>query len=204
MTFRYDPVVFDLDGTILDSAPTIVHALKEACARVGVAVPEGADLHSCVGPPFEIALPAALGSGIDVDAVIATYREIYRPLAEERTLPMPGVADVLKDLSKHGVAMAIATYKPRDLAQALLRSTGLGDFFQLCAGRLPPDDRRTKAEILRDVLEELSPHRGTPVYIGDHEEDRRAAATLSIDFIAYGDGLSWADIAPRLRQVTGR
>lgn len=197
----YDPVVFDLDGTILDSGPTIVKALEEACSRIGLVVPEGTDFNLCVGPPLERILPQVLGSEVDIDAVVASYRGIYRPMAEQETVPMPGAVDLLTEFRSEGLKLAIATYKPLDLALTLLESTGIAHLFDLCGGRLAANDRRTKTAILRDVLERLKPHPRRPLYIGDHEEDRRAAEVLSVDFVAYEDDTSWLGIR---RRVFGR
>lgn len=204
MRIAHDPVVFDLDGTLIDSGPTIVRALQQACTSAGATLRDGTDLTVCVGPPLEISLPRLLRAEDDLEAVLRIYREIYPSMAERATLAMPGAVELLKELRTAEVKLAIATYKPVDLAVRLLDSTGLREFFDVCGGRVSVDDRRTKTQILAGVLERLAPHRERPLFVGDHEEDRCAALALSVDFIRYDGDASWDAVRRTFLDIRGR
>jgi phosphoglycolate phosphatase len=192
---RYDPVVFDLDGTLVDSAPVITKALRMACARLGVPVAADTELGVCVGPPLEVVLPQVFGKGVDVSALAAEYRALYQPMAEAETKPMEGAINMLVGLRDAGVKLAVATYKPISLAVSLLEVTGIAPLISLCGARRSNEDRRTKVQILSEVLTALTPHGSTPLYIGDHEEDRRAASALEMDFIEYVGPTTWSELS---------
>ena len=195
MTTRYDPVVFDLDGTLLDSGPTIVKAIELACLRRGIDIPADADLTGCVGPPLELALPRALGPLDDLDALIEEYRSIYRPLAVAQTRAMEGAVETLSMLREAAVRIAVATYKPTELAVTLLRATGMISLIDLCRGRQSTNDRRDKKAILLGVLGEMSPHGAEPLYVGDHAEDSQAARAARVDFVPFTGPESWREIS---------
>ena len=72
--------------------------------------------------------------------------------------------------------------------------------FHLVLGTTPQEGSRGKDGLLREALRALRPHRRAPVYVGDHEEDREAAAHCGIAFIAYGPN-SWGDIMRRVLAV---
>jgi len=131
--------------------------------------------------------------------LISEYRTIYKPLAEAETIPMAGARETLSRLREAGVTVAVATYKRIDLAMALLGATGLTPLLDVCRGRVSDEDRRDKTAILLKVLEETSPHRGEPLYVGDHEEDRKAAEALGVDFLPYVGPESWDELARVVR-----
>jgi phosphoglycolate phosphatase len=194
MNPRYDPVVFDLDGTLVDSGPIIVKALLEACALTGVAVPESVDMTQCVGPPLEVILPKLLCPDVDVEALVSTYRRLYRPMAQRETVPMPGAVELLAELKEAGITLALATYKTTELASVVLDATSMREMFDVIGGRASPVDRRTKTQVLRGVLERLEPHGRDPLFVGDHQEDRDAAMALSVAFVPYVNQWSWQDV----------
>lgn len=190
---KYEPVLCDFDGTLADSEPVILAAITSACAEVGVAIPEGADLRACVGPPLERIFPEVLGADVPVPELIAAYRRHYTEVAPSKTELMPGALDAIEAWIDNGIRVGIVSYKPLPVLQVVLGGLGLTPLLSVL--RAPPLDEppQTKAVLLRDALEALRPFRAQPVYIGDHQDDETAAVEVGVDFIRYPDR-SWQQI----------
>jgi phosphoglycolate phosphatase len=193
----FDPVVCDLDGTLVDSGPAIVATIRQACAEVGAPVAEDRDLAFCVGPPLEETLPVLVGDAELARRAAAAYRAHYGAIVRQASAALPGAREALASLAQAGIPVAVATYKVMSLATATLEAAGLAGLVTAVVGRASPDDDRTKGELIRETLGLLVPHGGRPVYIGDHDDDEVAAAAAGVSFLRYGP-LTWSDLTERV------
>jgi len=189
----FDPLVCDLDGTILDSRRTIVGCLAASITEVGSPVPSHEELARCVGPPLEISLVRVLGEAAPVHDIIRAYRERYTRVAPAQTELMPDSKAVLVRLANRGVRMGVATHKAAPIAALLLDAHDLTALFDTVIAALPNDAPAAKADLVRAALRELSSPRSRPLYVGDHDDDEAAAADLGIAFARYPD-VSWLGI----------
>lgn len=184
------PLVSDLDGTIADTAPVIFESLHLTCAAMGVELAHDADLSWCLGPPLHWCL-TELGIGDDrlVDA-IATFETAHTERID-MVVAMPGADVVVRELAASGVGIGVATIKPQPIAELVLKAIGLDAHVDVVHGRSDDLDPRTKTDLVRAALEALPG--GRPLYVGDHDNDERAAHELGIPFMRYPDH-SWNDI----------
>lgn len=189
----YEPVLCDFDGTLADSEPVITMALRDACAELKVPIPPEADLRACVGPPLERSIPELLGTAAPVNDIIAAYRRRYLAVAPTMTSLMPGAQEAIEAWASQEIRVGIVSYKPLPILEAILNSLDLTSYLSVVrapeAGH-PPD---SKTALLLDALDELTPFRSRPVFIGDHADDERAADEAGVDFIRYPDS-SWQEI----------
>lgn len=119
-------IVFDLDGTLVDSLLDIVGAFVDAFTDLGLAAPDDDDVRRAVGLPLE-AMYAAFAPASHVPALAAAYRRLY-PLRFTRTSrPYPGVPELLADLRADGFKLAVATTKRSDMAHRFVAAMGLAD-----------------------------------------------------------------------------
>lgn len=130
-------VIFDLDGTLTDSAPLITNTVRETMrALAGVDKPADAYL-PFVGPPLR---DGFAHEGVDpahIDAYINDYRERYERV-QDKTPVFLGVPDMLAQLKKSGVRLAIATSKQREVAIEVCEAIGLSRYFDYIAGAVSP------------------------------------------------------------------
>jgi len=134
-------VVFDLDGTLIDSLPDIVFSFRAAFEDLGLPAPAEAEVRALIGRPLEEMAAAFTGDG-DADgagsgtvaAVCAAYRRIYPRHFTERTRPFPGVTTVLATLRRRGVATAVATTKRTEMAVHLVQALGLDGYLDHVQG----------------------------------------------------------------------
>lgn len=131
-------IVFDLDGTLVDSAPDLTNALNDVLVRRGHA-PLAAEVIRCaVGRGARIMIETALAmAGIeeDVDAMLAEFLEHYEANIAAQSRPFPGAVDVLERLAERGARLAVCTNKRESLSRRLLQELGLFGHFAAIAGR---------------------------------------------------------------------
>jgi phosphoglycolate phosphatase len=187
-------VLLDLDGTLVDSATTIIEHLAAAIAEVGFPVPDGARLRRLVGPPFETALPELGLTPEQTAAAIVAYRSSYDAVAATVTPVYPGIPALLERLREDGLRLATATSKPEELARKIVAGVGLHGHLELVGGADHVAGRVGKTAVVRSVLERLGldPIRHPVVMVGDRRHDVDGAAAHGIPTI----GVAWGYAEP--------
>lgn len=200
----WDLVICDLDGTLVDSTPSVVAALVSTLDQLGVTVPADVDLSWCAGPPLHESLDRLLGGEDRLDEAIVAYRLHYRKQAWRLTQPMAGAEAAVRRWRDADIELAVCTYKPTSVAIEVLIQADLAEHFSLMVGTdLRTDDRRTKTDLLEETLERSCARRERTLYIGDHELDATAAASSGLAFARAGArGWSWPQLAAKV--LTGR
>ncbi len=205
MTRAWDLVICDLDGTLVDSTPSVVAAMVSTLDQLGVAPPADLDLSSCAGPPLHESLAHLLGPDDRVDEAIVAYRSHYRTEAWSLTRCMAGVEPALSEWREAKIKLAVCTYTPTPLAVDVLKQTGLARYFALVVGTdLRIDDRQVKADLLEETLRRCRRSREGTLYIGDHELDAAAAASAGVSFSRAGpSGWRWPVLAAKVMAGRG-
>lgn len=194
-------VIFDLDGTLTDSADGIVASFRHALAQIGAAVPDGDLAPALVGPPMHHTL-AAMGLGGRAEAAIAAYRADYTARGWARNALFDGIAALLDDLRAAGIRLAVATSKAEPTARRILAHFGLDGHFEVIAGASPDGARATKADVLAYALAQLAPLPARVLMVGDRSHDVDGAAAHGIDTVLVGWGYGQADFTDRDDDVT--
>ncbi len=189
---RGDLVIFDLDGTLTDSAEGIVASFRHALQTVGAAVPDGDLVSRIVGPPMHVTL-AQMGLGDCADAAIAAYRADYTSRGWSMNRPFDGIPGLLTDLQAAGVRLAVATSKAEPTAQRILAHFDLDACFEVIAGASPDGTRSAKADVVAHALTQLAPVPDRVVMIGDRSHDVEGAAVHGIGTIVVGWGYGHRD-----------
>jgi phosphoglycolate phosphatase-like HAD superfamily hydrolase len=186
-------VIFDLDGTLTDSAQGIVSSFRHALAEIGAEVPDGDLASRIVGPPMHHTLQAM---GLqDPDAAIAAYRADYSTRGWAMNSLFDGVPQLLADLRAAGVRLAVATSKAEPTARRILEHFGLDDHFEVIAGASLDGVRATKTEVMTHALAQLEPLPERVVMVGDRAHDVEGAAAHGINTVVVDWGYGGADFA---------
>jgi phosphoglycolate phosphatase len=185
-------VIFDLDGTLTDSADGIVSSFRHALHQIGVDVPEGDLTSRIVGPPMHHTL-SAMGLGAHTEAAIAAYRADYTSRGWAMNSLFEGIAPLLADLRAAGVRLAVATSKAEPTARRILAHFGLDEHFEVVAGASVDGTRATKADVLAHALAQLQPLPERVVMVGDRLHDVEGAAAHGIDAVVVGWGYGQDD-----------
>jgi phosphoglycolate phosphatase-like HAD superfamily hydrolase len=193
-TTRPQLVLFDLDGTLTDSAQGIVASFRHALGEVGAAVPEGDLAARIVGPPMRHTL-RAMGLGEQADVAFAAYRADYTSRGWSMNRTFDGIPALLADLQAAGVRLAVATSKAEPTARKILAHFGLDGYFEVIAGASVDGTRASKADVVAHALAQLQPLPERVVMVGDRWHDVEGAARHGIDTVVVGWGYGRADFA---------
>jgi phosphoglycolate phosphatase len=192
-TSVYDVVLFDLDGTLTDSALGMVNCLRFALDDMGIPVPPDATIRTFLGPPLVDTFRDHFDMTDDqVDYAIAKYRERYHLVGLFENDVYPGIPELLDALGRTDAVLAVATSKPTYSATRILEHFGLAGHFVFIGGADLEGVRHNKASVIEHTLEELTDRRlyspaSSIVMIGDREHDVRGARAHGIDCI----GVLW-------------
>jgi phosphoglycolate phosphatase len=187
-------VIFDLDGTLTDSADGIVSSFRHALGQIGVAMPEGDLVSRIVGPPMHHTL-SAMGLGEHTDAAVAAYRADYTARGWAMNSLFDGISLLLADLRAAGIRLAVATSKAEPIARRILAHFRLDQHFELVAGASVDANRATKTDVLAHALAQLQPLPERVLMVGDRLHDVEGAAAHGIDAVVVGWGYGQADFA---------
>jgi phosphoglycolate phosphatase len=188
-------VLFDLDGTLIDSAPDLHVAankllneenrhsitLKQTISMIGDGVPK------IVERAF-----AATGYTIQIDELdgfVKRYLAFYEPHAADLTFPFPGGVECLKRLRQKGYKLAVCTNKPHSATQRILSRLGLADFFSaVIGGDTLPRIKKPDPRHLIAALEVIKTSPKNAIMIGDHANDVNAgrAAGMPVIICSFG------------------
>ncbi|ORB71004.1 HAD-IA family hydrolase [Mycobacterium shinjukuense] len=185
-------MIFDLDGTLTDSADGIVASFCHALGRIGVPVPDGDLAAQIVGPPMDETFHA-LRLGEHTDAAIAAFRADYGTRGWAMNSLYDGIGPLLDDLRAAGVRLAVATSKLEPTARRILAHFGLEQHFDVIAGAAPDGSRHSKTDVLAHALAQLQPLPERVLMVGDRSHDVDGAAAHGIDAVVVGWGYGQAD-----------
>jgi phosphoglycolate phosphatase len=186
-TAPYTVVLFDLDGTIADSAPGIVASLTETITELGLPLPTPAELLEWVGPPLPQSFTEKFGlTGASLEAAMTAHRARYFTKGALDSHVFPGMADVLRRVHEAGLPSTLATSKPEAPATLMLDHFGLSQYLDVITGASADETRSAKADVVAEALRRLD-ERGVdlsrPVLIGDRHHDVEGAAVHGVPTI---------------------
>ena len=181
-------VLFDMDGTLVDSTPGIWASIRVAAAELGLSRPTPGQLRAMVGPPLQDGFAGAFGlTGDDVDRAVAAYRAHYTGGAMFDAEVYPGIPELLARLRADGAVLAVATSKPEPFAVRVLEHAGLLAGFDTVHGATLDGAVRHKDEVVRAALA-AHPAGERPVLVGDRSHDVLGARAHGLPCIGAGWG----------------
>ena len=190
MNYKY--ILFDLDGTIIDSHKGIIESAKFALNKMGVPETQIVNLESLIGPPLKVAFKEFFSLSDEfADKATEYYREYYRDKGIFDYTMYDGIVPLLEMLKSKGYIIALATSKPVVFATRILDRLNISQYFDLKVGANLDKSLSDKAEIISLVCNSLSIHDPSQaIMIGDRKYDILGANANGIDSIGvlYGFG----------------
>src|SRR5215469_5718273 len=190
-------LLFDLDGTLVDSAPDLRAALNEMLRERGRPSLSLTQVKRMIGDGVAAMVARALAaSGIgpaDAPEALSRFLEIYEANAIRLSRPYPGVPETLSVLRRRGYRTAICTNKPQRATIAVVEGLGLRDLFDGIAGgdRFPV--KKPHSGHLLGLIGELGGRVGASALIGDNENDAAAARAAGVPLVLMRYGYARVD-----------
>lgn len=189
--FTAGTVLWDLDGTILDSSVPVLEAWRVALTGMGLAPLPADELHRVIGPPMQHVAPELLAERgrtgeAAYDEVVRRFRAAIHDVEVARAAPYPGTLDVVRAVHAAGRRMAVVTSKPLESARRVLPALGIDELFVHLEA--PPQAApEVKADTMARAVARLGVDPTDTVMIGDRHHDVVAAAAHDVPTI----GVTW-------------
>ena len=194
MKSEYSCFLFDLDGTILDSAPGITSCLAYTFETLGLPIPSAAQLRAFVGPPMLESFRVITGlDAAQSREALTVYRKKYLDDGAYDASPFPGIGPLLRRIHASPIPLSLATSKPELPATLMLEHFNLARFFDVITGASADESRSSKADVVAEALlrlEATGADISRPVLVGDRIHDVEGAAVHGVPtiFVTWGYG----------------
>jgi len=181
-------VLFDLDGTLIDSEPGITASLDYAFAQIGAELPPREVLRTWIGPPFRQTFPSVLGDDeARIEAAIGHYRTRFEDIGWSEHAVYDGIAELVASIAARGHVLAIVTTKPQAQAQRIIDHLPFGAAFARVYGPDAHHAHCAKAEMIAQALTDFGAQPQHSVMIGDRYFDIEGARANAV----AGLGVAW-------------
>lgn len=181
-------ILFDLDGTLIDSEPGIFSTLDYAFAQIGAQLPPPDVLRGWIGPPFWQSFPTVLGDDpARIEAAIEHYRIRFEQVGWSQHRVYPGIAELVAALAHARHSLAIVTTKPHSQARTIIDHLPFGAAFARVYGASISGRHCAKAEMIAQALADFSTEADDAVMIGDRYFDIEGARANRVRAL----GVAW-------------
>ncbi|MBR2108548.1 MAG: HAD-IA family hydrolase [Ruminococcus sp.] len=198
---KYKYILFDLDGTLSQSAEGIRYSLEKTLESLGAPPADLSDYTKYIGPPLLDTLRNLCNIPDELcDRGYELYKNFYAEKGKLMNKPYDGIIPVLKKLRETDAKLAVCTSKLETTAVTVVEELGLSKYFDAVAGSNRDSTRKDKKDLIPYALELLGGNKADAVMLGDTWYDAKGARECSVDFIAcaygYGDNDAMAEYNP--------
>lgn len=185
-------LLFDLDGTLIDSYPGIYTCFKYALNKMGKEIPPDDFLKKCLGPPLDYSFKNFFNMNEEDTALgVKLYRERYRVKGVYEYEPMAGVNECLGKLRGDGFNILLATSKPEPFARTILERMDADKYFSVICGSDFDVTLKNKTDVINEAIRRGNILREESCMIGDRSYDMVGAKNCSL--YAVGIKIGYAE-----------
>jgi phosphoglycolate phosphatase len=182
---RIEAVIFDLDGTLLDTLEDLKNAVNAALVEYHMPERTLDEVRGFVGNGIRSLMLRAVSGGEgspDFEKAFAFFQSYYKDHCKEHTGPYAGVLDLIEALSKEGIKMAIVSNKVNGAVKALCQEH-FGEYIQTAIGELPTVEKKPAPAMVHMALDLLGVEREHTIYVGDSEVDIETAKNAGLECV---------------------
>jgi pyrophosphatase PpaX len=193
------PLLFDLDGTLVDSIELILASARHAFTGFGGTIPTDDEWRAGIGRPLLTMFREFTGDEVDAQRLAVRYREYQLEHHDRLLRPYEGVVELLRDLDRAGHPMALVTSKAGWLAKRALELAGVADLFSVLVGCDSCVNHKPHPEPVERALELLSVEPGQALFVGDSSHDVEAGRAAGV----FTVGVTWGAFAREAMAAAG-
>lgn len=180
-------VIFDLDGTLLDTSEGVFRSVRYVTEKLGLPALTDRQMRTVIGPPMNKSMERLYGmSQKEAFHAMELFRQRYQAGDIYLSRPYPGISDAIQRLRKMGLKTGVATYKEEEMSKKLLERTGIAQYMDVIHGA-NREGSRTKTDVIRLVMADLAASSSESLMIGDSDNDARGAGEAGAAFL----GVTW-------------
>lgn len=186
----YNCIIFDMDGTLIDSYEGIFRAYQWTMEKLGEPFKGDILVKRAIGAPLPYVFEKICKMPIEkTKKAIELYRGYYEKRGKKQAKAYEGIERALQQLKKEGKFLGVATLKNKKFAVEILRDTGLSSYFNIVCG-MDEEDKLTKAELIDQCRIAAGAEKEETILVGDSEFDFSGAKEAGVSFLAvtYGFG----------------
>lgn len=194
-------IVWDLDGTLIDSAPDICRALNSVLADAGLETQQEQAVRTMIGngvPKLVERGFEAVGrplSASELDVMVGQFMAHYSANPTAHTRMYPGVAETLEKLAAAGVKQGLCTNKPEAVTRSILHQLNIDQYFSAVVGGDTTDARKPDPKPLQVCIDAMGATVGGTIMIGDSAVDAGSARALRVPIGLVAHGYRHTDLA---------
>ena len=185
-------ILFDLDGTIVDTAPDLMAAHNHVMKKFGHQEKELSDIKSLAGKGAWVMMQRSFKEEINDKKIkkemTKEFIDYYGKNIDKGSKPIPGIIDFLFLFKSKNISLAVCTNKQERLAIDLLKKINLYDYFEFIAGSDTFDFNKPDPRHLTNVVEIIGGNLKKTIMVGDSEVDSNSAINAKIPFVLVADG----------------
>lgn len=194
----YQYLLFDLDGTLTDSAEGIIKCVQYALEKVGIIENDIEKLKVFVGPPLQESFKMVYGFDDETtEKAIVYYRERFKPIGMFENAVYDGIPELLKTMKEHGKINLIASSKPEVFVKRILEHFDIAQYFDIIVGASLDESRNSKEAVIEEALFQLKMTDQNGQYsddkcvmIGDRKYDINGAKYFGLRSIGVSYGFA--------------
>lgn len=182
----YHTIIFDLDGTLLNTLEDLTDAVNTALEMYGKPTRTIEEIRRFVGNGVRLLIERAVPEGSkkeEIDAIFEAFKEHYAKHCMDKTGPYEGVPEMLRELKKNGFRMAIVSNK-LDTAVKELQELYFAEVVEVAIGEREGIPRKPAPDMIELALQELREEKESAVYVGDSEVDYETAQNAGLPCIS--------------------
>ncbi|MGN0341855.1 MAG: HAD family hydrolase [Roseburia sp.] len=183
---RYETVIFDLDGTLLDTLDDLMDAVNYSLKQCGMPMRSREEIRQFVGNGIQLLMERSVPGGKDnprFEQSFALFKEYYGVHCNDKTCLYPGVGELLEELKRRGMRLAIVSNKA-DFAVKELKDIYFGEVVDVAMGEREDVKRKPAPDMVQCVQRELDVPKETCIYVGDSDVDIETAHNAGIPCIS--------------------
>lgn len=182
----YDTVIFDLDGTLLNTLEDLADSVNYALAQAGMPFRSTEEVRRFVGNGVRRLMELSIPQGENnprFEEIFSVFREHYFVHCNDKTEPYPHIMEMLEQLKERGYKLAIVSNKYYNAVQEL-RKLYFADYISVAIGEKEGIRKKPAPDTVQEALHALDSDESSAVYVGDSEVDIATAANAGMDCIA--------------------
>lgn len=190
---NYQYIIFDLDGTLVDTCPDIIETVKYIIKRYGFAEKSDDFIRSCIGGGARNVLLKSLGEENEalIDSeILPLFVTYYTENCDKKSFAYEGVPETLEYYKQQGKALSVATFKIRSATVKILKTLGLYDYFDILVTADDVKNPKPHPDCINAILDYYHCEKSQAILIGDTRTDYLTGTNAGIDVcgVTFGYG----------------